>query len=119
MGDAVYELAMREFLLKNMSRDGGSFKIHSSAIRYVSSAGQAVAAKGMCSNGFLTEKEERILKRARNHRATSKPHNADPKNYKWATGLEALVGYLYLAEEKERLQEVLDEAVRLIGENNE
>ncbi|MDD5822903.1 MAG: ribonuclease III domain-containing protein [Firmicutes bacterium] len=114
IGDAVYELAIREMLMKR-GKDAG--KMHHDAIRYVSSNGQARAAKKMCNDGFLTEEEEKLLKRARNHRATSKPQNADPRLYKWATGFEALIGFLHLAEDKERLDAVIEEAIRIIRES--
>ena len=68
----------------------------------------------MIASGFLTEEEERIYKRARNHRTMSRPQHADPKDYKIATGFEALLGYLYLSDERERLREIAGEAVRIV-----
>ncbi len=115
IGDAAYELAIRQMLIEKTGKDAG--KMHHDAIRYVSSTGQAVAAKKLISEEILTEEETKLLKRARNHRATSKPQNADPRNYKWATGFEALIGYLYLSEDDERLRTVIAEAVRIIGES--
>lgn len=114
VGDAAYELTIRGMLAETRAKDAG--KLHHEAIKFVSSTGQATIAKTMCNDGFLSEEEERLLKRARNHRATSRPHNADPRNYKWATGFEALIGFLYLAEDHERLEEVYKEAIRIIKE---
>lgn len=114
IGDAVYELAIRRLLIE---RDASNVhKSHKKAIRYVSSEGQATAAKKMLADGFLEESEERLLKRARNHRTTSMPKNAEVKTYKTATGFEALIGYLYLSEQNERLDEVIDKAVEIIEE---
>ena len=115
IGDAAYELAIRQMLIERTGKDSG--KMHHDAIKFVSSTGQSLVAKRLCSDGFLSEEEEKLLKRARNHRSTSKPHNADPRLYKWATGFEALIGYLYLSEDNERLQTIIAEAVRIIGEN--
>ena len=112
LGDAVYELAIRESLVRK--KPNNVDRSHRAAIRYVSAEGQALAAKTMLSDAFLSEEEERLLKRARNHRTMSKPANADPRNYKVATGFEALIGYLYLLEEKDRLNEVIEEAIRII-----
>ena len=58
----------------------------------------------------LREEEQRLVKRARNHRSATKPKNADPVEYKWATAFEALLGYLYLAGEEERFLELAAKA---------
>ena len=114
LGDAVYELMIREWLIEK--KPNNVDKSHKAAIKYVSAEGQAKAAKAMMADSFLTEEEERLLKRARNHRTMSKPANADPRNYKVATGFEALVGYLYLLGEQERLRAVVDQAIRILDE---
>lgn len=116
VGDAVYELAVRTYLIRQYST--GVDQIHRKAVRYVSSEGQAKAVKQM-AEGFLTEEEELVYRRARNRRATSRPKNADPRLYKLATGLEALIGFLYLAQEAERLEEVLAEVIRIIEEGED
>lgn len=112
LGDAVFEVIVREKIVTEKPGDAG--RAHHTAVRYVSAAGQARAAKTMVASGFLTEDEERIYKRARNHRSLSRPQNADPREYKIATGFEALLGYLYLADERERLREIAAEAVRIV-----
>lgn len=114
LGDAVYELKIREMLVR--TRPNNVDRSHKAAIRYVSADGQAKAARAMMATAFLSDEEERLLKRARNHRTMSKPSNADPKNYKVATGFEALIGYIYLLGDSERLNEVIGEAVRLLDE---
>ena len=68
-------------------------------------------------NDFLTEEEQKLVKRARNKRATSRPKNADPRKYKLATGFEALIGALHMDKDDARLEEVLAEAVRIIEED--
>ena len=112
LGDAVFEVVVREKIVSDKPGDVG--RAHHTAVRYVSAAGQAKAAKAMIASGFLTEEEERIYKRARNHRTLSRPQHADPKDYKIATGFEALLGYLYLSDERERLREIAGEAVRIV-----
>ena len=112
LGDAVFEVIVREKIVTE--KPGDASRAHHTAVRYVSAAGQAKAARAMIASGFLTEEEEQMYKRARNHRSMSRPQHADPKDYKIATGLEALIGYLYLMDERERLREIANEAVRII-----
>ena len=97
-----------------MRRPGDADRAHHTAVRYVSAAGQAKAARAMVASGFLTEEEEQIYKRARNHRSMSRPQHADPRDYKVATGFEALLGFLYLSDERQRLREIAAEAVRIV-----
>ena len=112
LGDAVFEVIVREKIVLEKPGDAG--RAHHTAVRYVSASGQALAAKRMIAEGFLTEEEELVYKRARNHRAMSRPQNADPREYKIATGFEALLGYLYLSDDRERLREIASEAVRIV-----
>ena len=112
LGDAVFELIVREKIVREKPGDAG--RAHHTAVRYVSAAGQARAAKAMVNSGFLSDEELAIYKRARNHRAMSRPQHADPREYKIATGFEALLGFLYLSDERERLREIAAEAVRIV-----
>ena len=112
LGDAVFEVIVREKIV--CEKPGDVDRAHHTAVRYVSAAGQALAARAMLAEGFLTEEEEQIYKRARNHRAMSRPQNADPREYKIATGFEALLGFLYLSDDRQRLREIAAEAVRIV-----
>ena len=112
LGDAVYEVIVREMILEKYPQDTG--KAHHTAVRYVSAGGQAKAVRAMMADGFLTESEENLLRRARNHRSMSRPQHADPREYKLATGFEALLGYLHLAGEHTRISEIAAEAFRII-----
>ena len=116
LGDAVFEVIVREKIVTE--KPGDVSRAHHTAVRYVSAAGQALAAKRMVAEGFFTEEEELIYKRARNHRSMSRPQNADPREYKIATGFEALLGYLYLSDDRQRLREIAAEAVRIVDGNN-
>ncbi len=111
MGDAVYEQAVREYIIGK-----GSYHVnnmHRLATDFVKASAQAGIIKRMFDE--LTESEQRLVKRARNRRFNTKAKNADPVTYKWATAFEALVGYLYLAEDNERLQWVLERAIEIVG----
>jgi len=113
LGDAVFEVIVREKIVTERPGDVG--RAHHTAVRYVSAAGQAKAARAMLAEGFLTEEEERIYKHARNHRSMSRPQHANPRDYKLATGFEAVFGHLHLAGNQERIEELAAEAVRIIN----
>ncbi len=112
MGDAVFEVIIREKIVRE--KPGDTDRAHHTAVRYVSAAGQAAAARAIIAAGFLTDEEVALFRRARNHRSMSRPVNADPKIYKIATGFEAVLGYLYLTDQRERLREIAAEAVRIV-----
>ena len=112
LGDAVFEVIVREKIVRE--RPGDVNRSHHTAVKYVSAAGQALAARNMVAENFLTDEELAIYKRARNHRSMSRPQHADPKEYKIATGFEALLGYLYLSDDRQRLREIAAEAVRIV-----
>lgn len=110
IGDAVYEVYVRKYVLEKDSVNVN--KQNKLAIKFVRAEGQALAIKKMMES--LTESEQNLVKRARNKKITSKPQNADPVTYKLATAFEALVGFLYLSGNVERLEEVIDQAMVLI-----
>ena len=62
----------------------------------------------MMEDGFLTDCELDVVKRARNYKTTSHPKSCDIVTYKYATGLEALIGYLDLLNQKERILEIMN-----------
>ena len=62
----------------------------------------------MIDSSFLSENELRIVKRARNCKVKHHPKNCDIVTYKYATGLEALIGYLELNEQKDRIDEIMN-----------
>jgi ribonuclease-3 family protein len=62
----------------------------------------------MIDNAFLLDEEIDVVKRARNYKTTSHPKNCDIVTYKYATGLEALIGFLELNNKKERIDEIME-----------
>lgn len=112
MGDAVYEQAVREALLRQEADRGGGFDvnhINRLATGFVKASAQAAIIKDVFDE--LTEQEQKLVKRARNRKSVTKARNADPVTYKWATAFEALVGYLYLAGETGRLEWLMEKAL--------
>ncbi len=103
LGDSIYELYIREHLLKKGLTKVQ--KLHNEAIKYTSAKGQKEALDKIMDS--LTETEVSIFKRGRNSNSDRKPKNTDLATYKQATGFEALIGFLYLNEEVERLNELI------------
>jgi len=110
IGDAVYESYIRNHVLKSGKTRVDA--LHNLSVKYVRADGQAAAIKQLFDG--LTPEEQNLVKRARNHKSMSRPKNADPVTYKWATALEALIGRLYLDEDIERLEEIISMAIRAI-----
>lgn len=104
VGDAVYELMVRQKLVEHGSMPVG--KLHKLAVERVKASAQAVAFDKLCETA--TEKELSILKRGRNANGVRAPRNADTAAYRKATGIEALFGYLYLIGEQERQIEIFE-----------
>ncbi len=107
MGDAVYEQFVREFIINQGTAKNGAY--HRKAIKYVSAESQVRILKLI--EPELTEKEMDIVRRGRNSHPHSHAKNADIVDYKWATGFEALIGYLYLTKQEKRLNELLAKCV--------
>lgn len=112
MGDAVYELYVREYVVKN-SREVAS-KLHRKTIKYVSAKAQEYAMSRIYE--LLTEEEKEVYRRGRNANANTVPKNTDIVIYKKATGFEAVIGYLYLTKQKRRLEDIVKESIKVISE---
>ena len=114
LGDAIYEVYIREHLIKN-----GVAKVEDlqkEAVKFVSAKSQAKILSYLIDNNLLKEVELDIIKRGRNYKRTSHPKNTDLITYKMSSGFEALIGYLYLNNDKERLDEIMN---YIIGGNYE
>ena len=104
VGDAVYELHVRMHITQRFG--GQSGVLHKKAVRYVSAPAQAEAIRTL--HDELTEEEQNIFRRGKNGHQGSMAKNASPADYKYATGLETLIGYLYLSNQEERLDYLLN-----------
>ena len=107
MGDAVYEKFIREYVIRQGLCKNGL--LHKKSIKFVSANGQVKILKKIEEK--LTEEEQAIVRRGRNSNPHSHAKNADIVDYKYATGFEALIGYLYLTEQQERLDTILNMCV--------
>ena len=104
VGDSVYELFVRT-RLSNKS-NAKPHKLHIESIKYVKAKAQADILKRIQDN--LTEEEKDIVRRGRNTENHHVAKNANVADYSQSTGFEALIGYLYLTKQDERLEEILN-----------
>ena len=104
LGDAVYELYIRTYLLDSNKKVND---LQNEAIKYVSAKAQSAYLDKMIDVDFLTKEEIEIVKRARNHKSHSSK-SADIITYKKSTGLEALIGYLKITNNENRIKEIME-----------
>lgn len=108
IGDAVYEVVIRTIALSKGNR--AIEKVHRDSIKYVNAKYQAEMADRLIP--ILTEEEISMYKRGRNAKSATKAKNASVSDYRKATGLEALVGYLYLSHRNDRMLELIKEGMK-------
>lgn len=104
LGDAVYSLLVRNMLSLSANKPTG--KLHKESIQYVNAAFQAQMIRELLP--VLTEDEISVFKRGRNAHSSHSPKNQSDADYRYATGLEALYGYLYLCGNTERIKEIFE-----------
>ena len=107
IGDCVYELYIRTNLINTTKMK--PHELHVKAIKYVKAKAQAEILKNIYEE--LTEKEKDIVRRGRNAENHHLPKNANVQEYMYATAFEALIGYLYLTKQNQRLKEILEKAI--------
>ncbi|WP_235843903.1 Mini-ribonuclease 3 [Massilioclostridium coli] len=102
LGDAVFELLVREYITSSGSMPVN--KLHQRAVKIVCASSQCKAVEFL--KEYWTEEEMDIFKRGRNATGNHVPKSSHPKEYRAATGLETLFGYLYLKGDIERINEL-------------
>lgn len=105
LGDTIYENYVRRFLINIGYANVDT--LQKQAVKFVSAKSQANYLNKMIEEKFLTEDELNIVRRARNYKTTSHPKNCDILTYKYATGLEALIGYLDLEGNNSRIDQIM------------
>lgn len=103
VGDGVYELYIRTKLVNETNMKPHA--LHIEAIKYVKAQAQAEILNKIYDE--LTDEEKEIVRRGRNAENHHLPKNANVQEYMYSTAYEALIGYLYLTQQTERLQEIL------------
>lgn len=105
IGDCIYDLVIRSVVI---FRSGKSVNdLHKKTTRFVKAETQAVMIQGLIDNEILTEEEQAVYKRGRNTKSHTMAKNASIIAYRKATGFEAVLGYLYVTSQMERLLELV------------
>ncbi|WP_102272402.1 Mini-ribonuclease 3 [Cytobacillus massiliigabonensis] len=112
MGDAVFEIYVRRHLIQNGKVRPN--QLHREATHYVSAKAQSQIVHQFIDSGFLSEEELAIVKRGRNAKSGTVPKNTDVQTYRYSTAFESLIGYLYLSDQKERLEEIIAAAFQMV-----
>jgi ribonuclease-3 family protein len=112
IGDAVYSLYIRTKIVAQKNQPVNF--LHKETVKYVKAKAQAESVKRIYD--FLTEEEKDVVRRGRNVKSNTTPKGVEVQAYRYATGFEALLGYLYLAGEFERLKNILELSVQVIEE---
>ena len=110
LGDCALELCVREYLVKEKGISS-SAKLNKQALDFVKASRQAEAMKNILP--ILTEKESEVFHRGRNMGHSSTPKSSTVAEYRSATGMEALFGWLHLSGDKERINELFRIAYEL------
>ncbi len=115
MGDAVFELLVREYLLNK-----GVLKLNElqeKTLLFVPATRQAYFVKQLTEGSYLTVKEIDLIRRGRNIKTHKSPKNCDVITYKYATAFEILIGYLYVNDRK-RLNEIFEIVINISEGSN-
>lgn len=115
VGDAVFDLLVRGWLVRQANRPVG--ELNKMKVRFVNCKNQAEFAKILLPS--LSEKETSVYKRGRNAAPKCTPKNGTVADYHSATGLESLFGYLYLKGENERINELFDVILNSQNDNTD
>lgn len=107
IGDAVYELYIREKLINETKLK--PHKLHIESIKHVKASAQAETLRKI--EEILTDEEKEIVRRARNTKNHHLPKNANVNDYMHSTAFEGLIGYLYLTKQEKRLEEILSKTM--------
>ena len=105
LGDTIYEDYVRIYLIKKGISNVNDLQTES--LNYVSAKSQAKFLQDILDKNMLNEEELDVVKRARNHKSISHPKNCDIVTYRYATGFEALIGYLKLENKENRIDEIM------------
>ena len=107
IGDGVYDLLVRDYLVRQANRPVG--ELNKRKVALVNCESQAAFAK--CLMPKLSEKEQAVYKRGRNAAPKCTPKHGTVADYHSATGLEALFGYLHINNEQDRIKELFNEII--------
>ena len=111
IGDAIYDLVIRSVVVERANRSAND--LHKKTVRYVKAETQSAMIMALLEE--LTDEEQAVYKRGRNAKSHTMAKNASMSDYRKATGFEALMGYLYLRGETDRLLYLVKKGIELTG----
>ncbi|MCE4957907.1 Mini-ribonuclease 3 [Macrococcoides caseolyticum] len=114
LGDAVLDLHVRSYIVRKKNKKPN--ELHRQSTFFVSAKSQAQTFDTLVEAHYFTDQELEILMRGRNAKSHTRAKNTDVISYKKSTALEAVIGYLHLNDENERLYELLEEIIALCEE---
>ena len=114
IGDGIYEIVVRTIIVDEANRQVN--KIHKASSQLVKAQSQAKMIHLIMD--MLTEEEKSIYKRGRNAKAVTRAKNASMSDYRVATGFEALMGWLYLSGQSDRMMELMKTGIELFKQDN-
>lgn len=103
IGDSIYDVMIRTVVVERGNRSANN--LHKMSVKYVNAGVQSAMADALLE--ALSEEELAVYKRGRNAKSYTKAKNATVNDYRKATGLEALFGYLYLQDKMDRIIELI------------
>lgn len=111
IGDAIYDLIIRTVVVERGNRSAND--LHRRTTQYVNAGTQAKMIEALAD--FLTVEEADLYRWGKNAKFYTKAKNASVREYRRATGMEALMGYLYMTGRTDRLLELIREGIRRVG----
>lgn len=111
IGDCIYDVIIRTVVVERGNRSVN--QLHKTVVRYVNAGTQARMIEAL--QEYLTDEEQGIYRRGRNAKSSSTAKNASVTDYRKATGMEALLGYLYLKDEMGRAIELVKRGIGCLG----
>lgn len=111
IGDAIYDLVIRSVVVERANRSNND--LHKKVVKYVKAEAQSAMIQALLTE--LTEEEAGIYKRGRNAKSYTTAKNASVGDYRRATGYEALLGYLYLTGQNDRLLYLIKKGIESVG----
>lgn len=114
IGDSVYGMIIKTMVV--LAGNCPANELDKKAVKYVKATTQAKIFDYLTENEVLTDEEADVLRRGRNAKSATTAKNASVGDYRKATGVEALVGYLYLSGRQERVVELMEKSVKAVDE---
>ena len=115
IGDAIFEAHIRNYLITD--KELLVNELHKRATKYVKAKAQAEIVHGL--EDELTEEEWKVVKKGRNQKTATSPKNSAITDYRYATGFEALIGYLFYKGETERLTTIMNRGIEIINKKTD